>query len=76
MGARDAGALRALAEGYARYLSAEGDILQDFLYTVSQRRSHGSVRAAVVAADARDLRERLIALGEERLPRRARSAAA
>jgi polyketide synthase 12/epothilone polyketide synthase D len=64
MGAHDTGALRALAQGYARYLSAEGSNLQDFLYTVSQRRTHGAVRAAIVAGDARDLRERLIALGD------------
>ena len=62
MGAHDVAALRALARGYADYLCTEGSDAQDLLYTVSQRRSHGAVRTAVVATDARDLREQLMAL--------------
>jgi len=64
MGAHDVGALRALARGYADSLAGDGGNVRDLLYTVSQRRSHGSVRTAIVAADAYDLREQLIALAD------------
>ena len=68
MGAHNAAALQALASTYATYLTGDGHRARDLLYTVSQRRSHGSYRAALVANDVGALREQLDALAQGTTP--------
>jgi acyl transferase domain-containing protein/surfactin synthase thioesterase subunit/NADPH:quinone reductase-like Zn-dependent oxidoreductase/NAD(P)-dependent dehydrogenase (short-subunit alcohol dehydrogenase family) len=58
-GAHAEAALRGLAAEYARVLGEDESRVRDLIFTVSQRRSHGAVRAAFLGADARELRERL-----------------
>ncbi len=65
-GAHSEPALRALAADYARVLDEDESKLRDLIFTVSQRRSHGTARALFVASDVRELRESLeqLAAGE------------
>jgi acyl transferase domain-containing protein len=64
MGAHDDAALRALAGQYAQVDEAS---MPDLLYTVSQRRTHGSCRAALIASDTAQLHDQLrsFAAGEQ-----------
>lgn len=61
-------ALRALADTYAAFLASHPDRAEDLLYTVSQRRSQGSHRAALVARDGGELREQLHAFARGATP--------
>lgn len=61
-GAHSAAALRALAAGYAEQLSADPACVNDLVYTVSRRRSHGPHRACVSGETATELEAGLRAL--------------
>ncbi len=67
MGVHDRAALPALAQQYADVL-AEPAHADDLLYTATQRRSHGDQRAAIVAKDSAELRERLSAFAVGKSP--------
>jgi acyl transferase domain-containing protein/surfactin synthase thioesterase subunit/NADPH-dependent curcumin reductase CurA/NAD(P)-dependent dehydrogenase (short-subunit alcohol dehydrogenase family)/acyl carrier protein len=68
MGAHQEGALRALSRDYAQALEKESRA-QDLIFTASQRRSHGSWRAAFAAETPAELRAQLLRFADGERPK-------